>query len=190
MKTRMNFWLLALVICSVISCAEKEQFEQELQTQKREQYKEKLSHEVTQTEALENLEKLLTKLNIPSTRGGDRKLPPITSVYTTGKAAEMTRAGEAVEPYFHIFNFGDEEGFAIMSGDDRVEPLLALTFKGELTPETEIDNSGFEFPKSWWGTMTENNSPVNGMTFCHATGFLASFKTILLLLNTANHNSD
>ena len=145
MKTRMNFWLLALVICSVISCAEKEQFEQELQTQKREQYKEKLSHEVTQTEALENLEKLLTKLNIPSTRGGDRKLPPITSVYTTGKAAEMTRAGEAVEPYFHIFNFGDEEGFAIMSGDDRVEPLLALTFKGELTPETEIDNSGFEF---------------------------------------------
>lgn len=144
MKTRMNFWLLALVICSVISCAEKEQFEQELQTQKREQYKEKLSHEVTQTEALENLEKLLTKLNIPSTRGGDRKLPPITSVYTTGKAAEMTRAGEAVEPYFHIFNFGDEEGFAIMSGDDRVEPLLALTFKGELTPETEIDNPGFE----------------------------------------------
>ena len=145
MKKRINFLFSALVICSVISCAEKEQFEQELQTQKREQYKEKLSHEVTQTEALENLEKLLTKLNIPSTRGGDRKLPPITSVYTTGKAAEMTRAGEAVEPYFHIFNFGDEEGFAIMSGDDRVEPLLALTFKGELTPETEIDNSGFEF---------------------------------------------
>lgn len=41
-----------------------------------------------------------------------------------------------------------------------------------------VDNSGFEFPKSWWGTMTENDSPVNGMTFCHATGFLASFKTI------------
>ena len=144
MKKLSFFWILALVICSVISCAEKEQFEQELQTQKREQYKEKLSHEVTQTEARESLEKLLTKLNIPSTRGGDAKLPPITSVYTTGKAAEMTRAGEAVEPYFHIFNFGDEEGFAIMSGDDRVEPLLALTFKGELTPETEIENPGFQ----------------------------------------------
>lgn len=144
MKKLSFFWILALVICSVISCAEKEQFEQELQTQKREQFKEKLSHEVTQTEARESLEKILTKLNIPSTRGGDTKLPPITSVYTTGKAAEMTRAGEAVEPYFHIFNFGDEEGFAIMSGDDRVEPLLALTFKGELTPETEIENPGFQ----------------------------------------------
>lgn len=41
-----------------------------------------------------------------------------------------------------------------------------------------VDNSGFEFPKSWWGTMTENDSPVNGMTFCHSSGFLASFKTI------------
>ena len=148
MKKLSFFWILALVICSVISCAEKEQFEQELQTQKREQFKEKLSHEVTQTEARESLEKLLTKLNNPSTRGGDAKLPPITSVYTTGKAAEMTRAGEEVEPYFHIFNFGDNEGFAIMSGDDRVEPLLALTFDGELTPETEIDNPGFEIAYS------------------------------------------
>lgn len=148
MKKLSFFWISALVICSVISCAEKEQFEQELQTQKREQFKEKLSHEVTQTEARESLEKLLTKLNIPSTRGGDAKLPPITSVYTTGKAAEMTRAGEEVEPYFHIFNFGDNEGFAIMSGDDRVEPLLALTFDGELTPETGIDNPGFEIAYS------------------------------------------
>ena len=146
MKKLSFFWILALVICSVISCAEKEQFEQELQTQKREQFKEKLSHEVTQTEALENLEKFLLGKKLPSTRGGDaNQLPPITSVYTRGKASATTRAGEAVEPYFHIFNFGDEEGFAIMSGDDRVEPLLALTFKGELTPETEIDNPGFEY---------------------------------------------
>ena len=148
MKKRMNFWFSALMFCAAVGvlwgCADKSVYEPEEQAQKREQFKEKLSHEVTQTEARENLEKLLTKLNIPSTRGGDAKLPPITSVYTTGKAAEMTRAGEEVEPYFHIFNFGDNEGFAIMSGDDRVEPLLALTFKGELTPETEIDNPGFE----------------------------------------------
>ncbi|MBQ2037425.1 MAG: hypothetical protein II216_05850, partial [Alistipes sp.] len=88
MKKLSFFWILALVICSVISCAEKEQFEQELQTQKREQFKEKLSHEVTQAEARVKLEKLLTKLNLPSTRSGDtNSLPPITSVYTTGKAA-------------------------------------------------------------------------------------------------------
>lgn len=145
MKTRMNFWLLALMICTFVSCADNANFEPEEQAQEREQLREKLSHEVTQAEARVKLEKMLPNLKLPSTRGGDtNSLPPITSVYTRGKAAVATRAGEEVEPYFHIFNFGDNEGFAIMSGDDRVEPLLALTFKGELTPETEIDNPGFE----------------------------------------------
>lgn len=41
-----------------------------------------------------------------------------------------------------------------------------------------VPNSGFELPKTWWGTMNKNESPVNGMTFCHATGFLASFETL------------
>ena len=141
----MFFWFLALMFCAV-SCADNANFEPEnAQIEKREQLREKLSHEVTQAEAREYLEKLLLEMKITSTRGGDAmQIPPITSVYTRGKAALATRAGEEVEPYFHIFNFGDNEGFAIMSGDDRVEPLLALTFKGELTPETEIDNPGFE----------------------------------------------
>ena len=150
MKKRINFLFSALMICAAVGvfvgCADNTLYEPEKPAQERELFKEKLSHEVTQAEARVKLEKLLTKLNLPSTRSGDtNSLPPITSVYTTGKAAVATRAGEKVEPYFHIFNFGDEEGFAIMSGDDRVEPLLALTFKGELTPETEIENPGFEF---------------------------------------------
>lgn len=48
MKKLSFFWILALVICSVISCAEKEQFEQELQTQKREQFKEDLPPKLVQ----------------------------------------------------------------------------------------------------------------------------------------------
>ncbi|MBR5863741.1 MAG: C10 family peptidase [Alistipes sp.] len=154
MKKSFNFLICALLICTAVwslwGCADNLSYEQEPATNNvREQLKAKLSHEVTQVEARENLEKLLLKMKIPSTRGGDAmQIPPITSVYTRGKAALATRAGEEVEPYFHIFNFGDNEGFAIMSGDDRVEPLLALTFKGELTPETEIDNPGFEIAYS------------------------------------------
>lgn len=117
MKKGIIFLFSALMICAAVGvfvgCADSSSYEPDGQTQKREQFKEKLSHEVTQVEAREHLEKFLTKLNIPSTRGGDTKLPPITSVYTTGKAAEMTRAGEEVEPYFHIFNFGDNEGLLL-----------------------------------------------------------------------------
>ncbi len=136
------FWMLALMICAA-GCADNLTDEPKLPMQ------EKASHEVTQAEARQSLEKIVFDLKIPSTRGGEpRRVPPITSVYSTGRAAEATRSGEEIEPYFHIFNFGNDEGFAIMSGDDRVEPLLALTFKGEFTPETEIDNPGFEIAYS------------------------------------------
>ena len=131
------------MICAAVGCADNTIYEPEKPMLK------KMSHEVTQAEARKNLEKFIANIKTPATRGGEqRSLPPITSVYTTGKPAEATRSGEAVEPHFHIFNFGNNEGYAIMSGDDRVEPLLALTFKGELTPETEIDNPGFEIAYS------------------------------------------
>ena len=169
MKKGFIFLFSALMICATVGvfvgCADSSSYEPDGQTQKREQFKEKLSHEVTQTEALENLEKFLLGKKLPSTRGGDaNQLPPITSVYTRGKAAIDTRAGEEIEPYFHIFNFGNNEGFAIMSGDDRVEPLLALTFKGELTPETEIDNPGFEYAYKKMEEYYVNTVSTRGLT--------------------------
>jgi hypothetical protein len=88
MKKSMHLWFSALMICAAVEvfvgCADNSIYEPKEQAQKREQYKEKLSHEVTQDEARENLEKIITKLNIPSTRGGDtNSMPPITSVYTS-----------------------------------------------------------------------------------------------------------
>lgn len=143
MKKNFLFWIMALMICAAVGCADNSTYEPEkLPTPK------KMSHEVTQAEARKNLEKIIVNMKTSATRSGEqRSLPQITSVYTTGKPAEATRSSE-VEPYFHIFNFGNNEGFAIMSGDDRVEPLLALTFSGEFTPETEIDNPGFKIAYS------------------------------------------
>ena len=144
MKKNMFFWIMALMICAAVGCTDNSTYEPEKLPAPK-----KLSHEVTQAEARQSLEKIIANMTTSATRSGEQKsLPPITSVYTTGKPAVETRVGEDVEPYFHIFNFGDNEGFAIMSGDDRVEPLLALTFSGELTPETDIDNPGFEIAYS------------------------------------------
>lgn len=49
--------------------------------------------------------------------------------YSVG-APLSTKAEDDIEPYLHIFNFEEDQGFAIMSGDERVAHLLALTFKG------------------------------------------------------------
>lgn len=39
-----------------------------------------------------------------------------------------------------------------------------------------IENSGFEFPKDWWG-VKDLKEKVNGLTFCHASGFMCAFET-------------
>lgn len=64
----------------------------------------------------------------------------ISSRYVMPVAAQ-TKSGQ--EPSnIYVFNFGDNEGFAIMSGDKRVEPLLALAEAGSLTPGDTIANNG------------------------------------------------
>lgn len=38
-----------------------------------------------------------------------------------------------------------------------------------------LENKGFEFPQDWWGTR--NNDKVEGLLFCHASGFMCNFDT-------------
>lgn len=47
--------------------------------------------------------------------------------------SDATKSGDEV-PVVHVFNFEDESGFAIMSADRRVAPMLAFAFKGCLKP--------------------------------------------------------
>lgn len=136
MRKHLFYLLLAIATCIITGCSDN--YADEPNQPKT------MTHEVTQSEALQHLNKILPDLKIPSTRGAtERSFPQITSSYSIGSHSSTRSDGE-VEPYFHIFNFGDNEGFAIMSGDDRVTPLLALTFKGKLTPDTEIENPGFK----------------------------------------------
>lgn len=136
MRKYLFYLLLAIATCIITGCSDN--YAEEPNQPKT------MTHEVTQSEALQHLNKILPDLKIPSTRGAaERSFPQITSSYSIGSHSSTRSDGE-VEPYFHIFNFGDNEGFAIMSGDDRVTPLLALTFKGKLTPDTEIENPGFK----------------------------------------------
>ena len=56
------------------------------------------------------------------------------------KVGHGTKSDEG--PMIHIFNFDDEGGFAIMSGDRRAEPLLAYALSGSLNEGDTIDNPG------------------------------------------------
>ena len=47
-----------------------------------------------------------------------------------------------------------------------------------------VENHGFEFPEEWWGTRGVVG--VNGLTFCHATGFMTCFKDRESAVNNIN----
>lgn len=141
MKKTIFYWLFALTTIGIMGCSDSLIQEPTLPLPEPQR---EMTHEVTQAEARRQLEEILLDMKIPSTRGTINSVPNITSAHTTGKFTRVTRSTQEVEPYFHIFNFGDNEGFAIMSGDDRVEPLLALTYKGKLTPDKNIESPAFK----------------------------------------------
>ena len=96
---------------------------------------------MTLNEAQELLEQILNDMSAETKSGQPTAKRTVCYAYSTGSPSE-TKAGEEAEPYVHIFNFDDNGGFAIMSADKRVPPLLALTFDGELAPDTEVSNPG------------------------------------------------
>lgn len=57
------------------------------------------------------------------------------------KGGAMTKGDDNKDtPLVHIFNFSDNQGYAIMAGDRRVSPILCIMDSGHLTPESTIDN--------------------------------------------------
>lgn len=66
-------------------------------------------------------------------QNGLRNHLPITLTHTHfGKGVSALRGGEegAQQAYYYIFNRGENEGFAIVAGDDRLQPLLGYADKG------------------------------------------------------------
>ena len=61
-----------------------------------------------------------------STESIERK---ITDRYSIGRhSSNATKSNDDV-PYIHVFNFENEAGFAIMSADKRVTPLLSYALE-------------------------------------------------------------
>lgn len=52
--------------------------------------------------------------------------------YATNTSRKQFRNGEEFTDSLYIFNFANGEGFAIMADDARLEPLLAISFSGNL----------------------------------------------------------
>lgn len=77
----------------------------------------------------------------PMTKGECRRT--IKSRFSLGDNMGVKSYGCEAEPYVHVFNFDNGQGFAIMSGDKRVGPVLCITDSGHLDESPTTDNPGF-----------------------------------------------
>ena len=59
-----------------------------------------------------------------------------------GQRSKASSYGEAEEgqPYYYVFNAGNDGGYVIVSGDDRVEPILGYVEEGTFDPDNIPDN--------------------------------------------------
>lgn len=93
-------------------------------------------------EAQYQLENILSQLeSTVATKNGFSKRR-IANKFSLGSPRSALTKSTENEPYVHVFNFENEEGFAIMSGDIGIPPLVALTSKGSISPNDTIDNPG------------------------------------------------
>ncbi len=90
-------------------------------------------------EAEQNLQKIIMDIKLNNTRASQNHDFNITSRYSTGMAT--TRSGCDSIPEIYVFNFGKNDGYAIMSSDIREPDLYALSLEGRLNPDSITDET-------------------------------------------------
>lgn len=96
---------------------------------------------VSVEDATKNVNRFIESTAIP-TRSGKKR--DIAEVITLGGFGESRSDNSDVDaPLVYLFNFNNNEGFALVSGDARVGDILAFVEEGNLDPTIGVDNPGF-----------------------------------------------
>lgn len=91
---------------------------------------------ITADMAVDNLNEFLVEYQAQTRSTAPRK---IAGVVSKGGFGETRAEGSDVdEPLYHIVNFEDNQGYAVMSGDNRIAPVLSFVEQGSYDPEEEI----------------------------------------------------
>jgi len=99
---------------------------------------EQTSTTITLEQARADLLSLLNDINMADSRVSSVKV--ISEAYSINVGT--TSRSDSTNALIHVFNFANDEGYAIMSGDNRFPSLISLADKGSLRPDEPIDNPG------------------------------------------------
>lgn len=124
-------YLLMLLLLTFVACTNKLP-EQGVSTS----VGEPTSTVITADMAVDNLNEFLLEYQAQTRSTTPRK---IAGVVSKGGFGETRAEGSEVdEPLYHIVSFEDNQGYAVMSGDNRIAPVLSFVEQGSYDPEEEI----------------------------------------------------
>ncbi len=130
----MNKFLLCIPLFFILSCSKVEIAE------RGEKNIEFDTNFVSEQEAIDALSEYLSEFESP-TKGFSGRT--ISNIYSSGGFG-MTKASseDFEEPLVYVINFDENNGFAIVSGDRRIQPILAITDHGNLPQGSIVSNPG------------------------------------------------
>lgn len=132
-----KLFILPFILLSLLACNENVDFENPAETTS---YAFVDSFYVPFETALTYAEQMLNKEN-GSTRTSTKRKVAEHYEYITNNATRST--GENIDVRFHVINFENNQGFALVSADSRTTPVYAYSSTGNLNIDESIENSGF-----------------------------------------------
>lgn len=150
--------IIALLSISVASCSN--YLDEQLDNNEFTLLQDYNGNQITQFEAQLELQRILNYLDIRNTRFADMSNNKITDKYSYTLRNKYTRSSDCDEYTVHIFNFENNNGFAIMSGDKRLPSLIALSKKGNLA---QIDTAAIPGVEIFLNKMNylKANKPID-----------------------------
>jgi len=93
---------------------------------------------VSMDEAQKRVEDFILGIDDVTRSGNVRR---VGNAFSIGGFGATRTEGAEEAPLYYVFDFVDEEGFAIASGDDRTPPIVCVTESGEFGEEL-VENPG------------------------------------------------
>lgn len=98
------------------------------------------SHQISEEKALYELNSVLKGIENSTTRSGSYQQVADISTLKVSDIVKLTRVNyiSDIENLIYIVNFENNDGYAILAADDRLEPVIAIVDRGNLTREKLI----------------------------------------------------
>lgn len=103
----------------------------------------KQSPRLTYQEAVAVAQKGISWLEKSEKTRGKKGVRSINHSNTKAVVGGTTRSGEGADTLMYVFNFDNNEGFAMVATARDSEQLIAVTEQGNYTPGVDTDNEGF-----------------------------------------------